>query len=178
MIYLQSCSMDPRDLRSKTFFLLFLESNFICRKIPVGQEKSLLTPEQAGPRIVYHWTPSTNFKSIIDTNLQVPDQKTHLWIKLMMVTMELVSTHRLVSRNSKCMRKEKEDAFCVWAYRDVSAVQLSKKIELVPAGQTMRHTPLRMARSGSFSHQINFCHAFWSIHSFKRSPRHCRLYSH
>lgn len=34
------------------------------------EEKSL-----AGPRVVYHWTPSINFKSIINTNLQVPDQK-------------------------------------------------------------------------------------------------------
>ena len=76
MVYLQSFSIDPRDLRSKAFFLLFLlDAFFICHKIPVGQEKSLLKPEQAGPRIVYHWTPSTNFKSIIDTNLQVPDQK-------------------------------------------------------------------------------------------------------
>ena len=39
------------------------------------EETSLLQPELAGPWIVYHWTPSTNFKSIIYKNLQVPDQK-------------------------------------------------------------------------------------------------------
>ena len=65
----------PETREAKLFFSFFSDPFFICHKIPVGQEKSLLAPQQAGPRLVYHWTPSTNFKSIIDTNLQVPDKK-------------------------------------------------------------------------------------------------------
>ena len=39
------------------------------------REASFLEAKLAGPKVVYHWTPSKNFQSIINSNLQVPDQK-------------------------------------------------------------------------------------------------------
>lgn len=66
------CDADTQNLLSSCIVNFDLAVSFAERAL---REKSRLVPRLAGPWVVYHWTPSKNFKNIIYTNLQVPDQK-------------------------------------------------------------------------------------------------------